>query len=128
MVTLAKNKFRAHYLPLLLSLVLVIAAVWFVSTRKQGSPPLVPGGVINPNAPIIKQPDQVSRIQVSSTTKAKEMVQIRFSWEQDGYKYNDALLLTPDEYARLTPTQIQERENQRMENWVNTVNSQSASN
>lgn len=67
---------------------------------------------------INKAPDIVGSVQIAQ----KEMVQVRFSWEAGGITYNDALNITKEQYAKLTPADIERMKEERFRAWVKTVN------
>lgn len=55
----------------------------------------------------------------------KEMVQVRFSYEVNGIKYNDALNFTKDQYEKMSQEDIEEMKVERFKIWVNSVNKSS---
>jgi len=77
--------------------------------------------VINLKNEITKTQDEIQTMQVGQTEK----VQIRFSWEVDGIKYNDALYLTQEQYEKLSESDIEKMKQQRFEHWAKSVNQQS---
>ncbi|KKQ78218.1 MAG: hypothetical protein A3A96_00845 [Candidatus Zambryskibacteria bacterium RIFCSPLOWO2_01_FULL_39_39] len=52
----------------------------------------------------------------------REMVQVKFSWEVNGIKYNDALNITKEEYDKLNEEDIKKMKEERFVNWAKTVN------
>lgn len=52
----------------------------------------------------------------------REMVQVKFSYEVNGIKYNDALNILKSEYAKLSAEDIENMKVERFKNWVETVN------
>lgn len=70
--------------------------------------------VINLDHPIIKNPDEINNLGGE--------IQVKFSWEIDGYRYNDALYFTPEQYAALTPEKLDSLKQERLQNWANAVN------
>ena len=76
---------------------------------------------IDTDAPVYKQEDIVDAVKIIN----KEMVQIRFSWEIDGIKYNDALNIEKSQYEKMSQEQIEKLKQERFENWVKNVNEQS---
>lgn len=76
---------------------------------------------IDTDAPVYKQEDIISPVNIIN----KEMVQIRFSWEIDGIKYNDALNIEKSQYEKMTQEQIEKLKKERFENWIKIVNEQS---
>ncbi len=55
----------------------------------------------------------------------REMVQVRFSYEVNGIKYNDALNFTKDQYEKMSQEDIEEMKVERFKIWVNSVNKSS---
>lgn len=84
-----------------------------------------PRDAINTKSEVVKNPDEVAKINVDYGEGPKEKIQINFTWEQDGIKYSDALYFTPEEYAKLSPADIEKMEKERFDNWVKLVNEQS---
>lgn len=122
------NQTHTIYLPIALSIVLIVAAgVVVLRSLKRPERQVVPGP-INLNAPVIKHPDIVDTVQLDADGGGKDRVQVRFSWEVDGIKYNDALNFSPEEYAKLTPKRIEQLKDERFRNWANLVNTQSQAN
>lgn len=80
-----------------------------------------PRDVISTKSEVVKSEDNTATVQIAN----HEMVQVRFSWEVDGIKYNDALNLTKEEYDKLTPEQIEKMKQERFDNWMKMVNKQS---
>lgn len=106
-----KNKSKIIIIILSSILVCFLAYKFFPKDRE----------VIDKDAPVYKQEDVVAPVKIIN----KEMVQIRFSWEIDGIKYNDALNIEKSQYEKMTPEQIEKLKKERFENWVKTVNEQS---
>lgn len=79
--------------------------------------------VIDLSQPITKNPDQIATTTIGLSPQPK--VQVRFSWEISGYKYNDALYFTPEEYEQLTPQRLDELKYQRIQAWAKMINEQS---
>jgi len=75
------------------------------------------------NSVVQKNPEQntIATVQIGN----REMVQIRFFWEVNGIRYNDALNLTKEEYAKLSPDDIEKMKQERFDNWVKLVNTAS---
>lgn len=95
-------------------IVAILAAVafslFFFSKEK-------PKDLINLENPIVKNQNEINQTE--------EMVQIKFSWEVDGVKYNDALYISKEEYDKLSAEEIEKMKQERFENWARTVNGQS---
>lgn len=56
------------------------------------------------------------------TTGVDGYVTIEFERGVEPYLFRDAIVLTPEEYAQLTPEQITAMEDQRYQNWLAIVN------
>lgn len=81
--------------------------------------------VIDPNAPLTKAEDKIETIEIATGENKKEMLQIRFSWESGGIKYNDAIVISRDAYEKMTPRDIEKIKQERFDAWVKTVNTNS---
>jgi hypothetical protein len=77
--------------------------------------------VIDTSQPVTKLPDEVKTV----TQGKGEMVQVRFYWEVQGLKYNDALYIPKDQYAKMSEEDLDKLKRQRFDNWVNSINESS---
>lgn len=73
------------------------------------------------NDEVFENEYSVNDVEINS----KEFVQVKFSWEVNGIKYNDALNFTKDQYSKLTEKDIEKMKEERFKNWVNLVNNYS---
>lgn len=113
-----KIKIISVIVPIFVIILLVI--IFWQKNKSQ------PKDVIDTSGGIIKNADEVNKIKIEPLgIKQVEKIQIKFSWEAGGIKYNDALYFTQEEYAKLTPEAIEEMKTERFENWVNTINTSS---
>ncbi len=106
---------------LFVSIIIIIVGIvlWFLPTNKNEQ--FIP--VIRPDAPIEKKESgDPNTILIDSGGKKKEMVQIKFSWVIDGLTYNDAIVLTKEQYEKLSPEEIEKMKEDRVNKWVETVN------
>jgi hypothetical protein len=118
-----KNKILYSYLPIFLATGLIVGFLWFFLKDK---PVLdTEKDVIDLSQPVIKHQDQLGTVEVDSSGGKKELVQLKFSWEIQGIKYNDAINLTKAEYEKMTAEDLEQIKNERFYNWANSVNSQS---
>lgn len=118
-----KNKILYSYLPIFLVMVLLVGFLWFFLKDK---PVLdTEKNVIDLSQPVTKHQDQLGTVEVDSSGGKKELVQLKFSWEIQGIKYNDAIYLTKAEYEKMTAEDLEQIKNERFYNWANTVNTQS---
>jgi len=106
------NKF-SNKTKVIVILVLIALGFYFFTRGDSG-----PKDTIDLKLGVIKAPDIVGNVQIAN----KEMVQVRFSWEAGGITYNDALNITKEEYAKLTPADIERMKEERFAAWVKTVN------
>ena len=97
-----------------LAVVLIGLGIWYYQSNR-------PEDLIDLDAPIVKSEDSVSTVEIAN----REMVQVRFSWEASGIKYNDALNIVKSEYDKLSPADIEKMKQERFLNWARTVNEQS---
>lgn len=118
-----KNKILYSYSPIFLGAVLLASFLWFVLREKPASEN--EKDVIDLSQPVTKHQDQLGTVEMDSSGGKKELVQLRFFWEIQGIKYNDAINLTKEEYEKLSATDIEKIKEERFYNWVNTVNTQS---
>jgi hypothetical protein len=51
----------------------------------------------------------------------KQQVVIKFTVEQDGYRFSDALYFTPEEYVTKTPEEIEAMQQARFNNWLSVI-------
>lgn len=115
------KSFLSSRLPLVLSAVLVVGLAGFLLLKYFDQKK--PKPVIDLSQEIIKNTDEVNKIQEDGPGGVKrEKIQVRFFWEIDGFKYNDAIYFTPDEYSKLTPEKLDSLKQQRLTNWANIVN------
>ena len=119
-----RNKFFSIYLPIFLAIALIGLFAWFFFKDKTPAYPKT-SGVIDLSQPIIKYPDEVGKIEVNSGGGKTELVQLKFSWEIQGIKYNDAINLPKEEFEKLKPEDLERIKNERFYNWANLVNTQS---
>lgn len=104
----------------LIFVIILVAIIFWQKNKNQ------PKDAIDTSSEVIKNADEVNKIKTeSSGVKQAEKIQIKFFWEVDGTKYNDALYFTPEEYAKLTPEAIEKMKTARFENWVKIVNTNS---
>jgi hypothetical protein len=73
------------------------------------------------NSPITKNDGSIEQVSIAN----KEMIQVRFSWEAGGIKYNDALNIPKDQYEKMTPQDIEKLKEERFIKWVDSVNASS---
>lgn len=118
-----KNKILYSYLPIFLVMVLLVGFLWFVFRNKRASD--IEKDVIDLSQPVTKHQDQLGTVEVDSSGGKKELVQLKFSWEIQGIKYNDAINLTKAEYEKMTAEDLEQIKNERFYNWANSVNLQS---
>lgn len=105
-------------LKIIISTILILILVIFLFNNKKDSQSKE---TINLKSEIIKNDDEAKMIEINN----KEIIQIRFSWEVNGIKYNDALNMSKEEYEKFSPEQIDKMKEERFKNWVRTVNEQS---
>jgi len=70
------------------------------------------------NSYVVENESSVNRVNITD----REMIQVKFSWEVNGTKYNDALYFSKDEHNKLTEEDIQKMKEERFVNWAKTVN------
>ena len=100
-----RHKFISRHLPIVLSVILVLAAgLIYFSWPKQ----------------IEKQIDGIAG-SIDTTTPHPSDVMIRFEREYNGIKYKDALNFTQEEYDALTRKEIIKMEDERFNNWVTII-------
>jgi hypothetical protein len=109
------NKKQKIAVAILLVIIAAVSLARFYKNKKQAEE------MTKANNEIVKNPDNVATVQIAN----HEMVQVRFSWEKDGIKYNDALNILKSEYGKLTAEQIEKMKQERFDNWVKLVNEQS---
>lgn len=101
----------------LIIIALGACAIYYLSRSSASTVP----DVIDTGEVTEAAPDSVQTVNIAN----REMIQVRFSWESNGIKYNDALNIPKDEYQKLTDEDIERMKYERFENWARTVNEQS---
>lgn len=114
-----------RYLPISLCVILISLAVLVFFLSRNSSPENSYHTAVDLSHPIIKNPDAVAKVKQDTGVAKRDRIQVKFFWEVDGYKYNDALYFTPEEYAALAPEKLEALKYERLKNWANLVNEQS---
>ncbi|MEK7116741.1 MAG: hypothetical protein AAB837_01080 [Patescibacteria group bacterium] len=109
------NKKTKIIISTVIAVLVLISVIFWQKNKNQ------PREAINTEAEVVKSEDNAAVVQIAN----HEMIQIRFSWEQDGIKYNDALNILKSEYDKLSLEQIEKMKQERFDNWVKMVNEQS---
>ena len=100
-----KNK-KIKIISIIITLVLIFSIILFIKNKPDG---------------IIRNPDVVRNVNIAN----REMVQVQFFWEYNGTKYNDALNILKDEYAKLSQSDIDKMKQTRFDNWLKLTTEQS---
>ena len=110
------SKSKKRKIIIIIITLIVLGLVYFLFIKKPEQRDFIDlkNSVVDKNL----ENDLVAQVNIAN----REMVQVRFFWEVNGIKYNDALNILKSEYEKLSPADIEKMKQERFDNWVKTVN------
>lgn len=101
---------------IILILLIIVGLVYFLFIKRPEQRDFIDlkNSIVDKNI----ENDLVAPVNIAN----REMIQIRFFWEVNGIKYNDALNILKSEYEKLSPGDIEKMKQERFDNWVKLVN------